>query len=268
MNKIGIIGLGWLGKPLAVDLQNTGFEVKGTTTTFSKKKELIREGFVTYQLKVEPDALQGEVEAFFEDVDTLLVAIPPKVPMDDAFTFISTMKTLISHFSSYSIQRLIYISTTSVFEDREDLPMYTEFSIPNATSLKAKQLIEVEHLILNIPKIPSVVIRFGGLVGEKRHPVHHLTGKNQLPNSASPVNLIHLQDCIMLIRAVIEKRVYNQVLHGVSSIGYTKADFYRKAAQKRGLKPPEFLSYGGIGKKISASYTEELLQIKLNHLCL
>ena len=37
MKNIGIIGLGWLGLPLAKNLQRQGFTIFGTTTSLEKK---------------------------------------------------------------------------------------------------------------------------------------------------------------------------------------------------------------------------------------
>ena len=42
-NKIGVLGCGWLGFPLAKDLIKQGFKVKGSTTNKEKIKSLEKE---------------------------------------------------------------------------------------------------------------------------------------------------------------------------------------------------------------------------------
>ena len=40
MKNVSVLGCGWLGKPLAVELLNNGFFVKGSTTSESKIEDL------------------------------------------------------------------------------------------------------------------------------------------------------------------------------------------------------------------------------------
>lgn len=263
MKQIGILGLGWLGAPLARNLMSAGFQVKGTTTTSAKKELLSKQGLNAFQLKITPKGLTGEIESFFCNVDVLIVNIPPKVAKDDANSFIEAIQHLKAKLLSYEIQKVIYISTTSVFKDAMHFPTYTEASKPNANSPKAIQLIEAEHTFLNLPHTKSAIVRFGGLVGEKRHPVFYLAGKKNLANPEAPVNLIHLEDCISLIKAILLQDEFNQIFHGVNSTDLSKSDFYTTAAENRNLDIPIFEFEPSFGKKISADFTESKLQIQL-----
>ena len=45
--KISIVGLGWLGLPLAVQLQKRGYAINGSTTTLDKLEVLAKHSFHT-----------------------------------------------------------------------------------------------------------------------------------------------------------------------------------------------------------------------------
>jgi nucleoside-diphosphate-sugar epimerase len=263
MKHIGILGLGWLGKPLAECLQQKGFKVKGTTTTLSKKVQLKAEGFEAFHLLCESDRIEGENQLFFKDIDLLIINIPPKIAKDDASSYVTKIKLLLAEIQSHPIKKVIYISSTGVFEDANNFPIYTEKTTPNAKTTKALQLIEAENLVLNISRVETVVIRFGGLVGNERHPIFYLSGKSNLGNPLAPVNLIHLEDCIHLIHSIIQKNEFNQIFHGVHTIDKPKAKFYTLSATKRNLTVPIFNNDSNEGKKISAESTKVKLQLQL-----
>lgn len=265
MKKIGVLGLGWLGKPLAEELQKEGFQVSGTTTTTAKKLQLLKEGFQAFQIQIEADRIVGEAELFFRNLDVLILNIPPKIPKDDISTYLKKIKRLHIEILKHQIKKVIYISSTSVFEDALNFPVYNEQSTPNAKSPKALQLIKAEQTFIKTPEFETAVVRFGGLVGNQRHPVYYLAGKSNLANPAAPINLIHLTDCINLIKTIIKANKFNQVFHGVQSSPESKATFYKKAAQKRSLELPFFDKKVNVGKKITAEFTSNLLSIEFNN---
>ena len=78
MNKerVSIIGLGWLGKPLALLLKNKGFQVKGSTTSADKIKSLNEIGLDTFLLKFSPHPEGRAFQKLF-DTDILFINIPP-----------------------------------------------------------------------------------------------------------------------------------------------------------------------------------------------
>ena len=51
-NKIGIIGCGWLGLPLAKEFVSNNYKVKGSTTTKEKLEILKNEGIDAYLIDV------------------------------------------------------------------------------------------------------------------------------------------------------------------------------------------------------------------------
>ena len=95
----------------------------------------------------------------------------------------------------------------------------------------------------------TTVIRFGGLIGPNRHPVTMLSGRQELSNGNHPVNLIHLDDCIRIIIAVLQNSWWNETFNGVYPEHPTKQEYYTSEAHKRGLQIPDYKEDNSIGGK-------------------
>ncbi|MCD8445248.1 NAD(P)-binding domain-containing protein, partial [Tenacibaculum finnmarkense] len=80
MNKqhVSIVGLGWLGLPLALKLQKSGYSVNGTTSSLEKLKTLGKYSFHTCRIKLEANTIIGDWESFITDTNTLIINFPPK----------------------------------------------------------------------------------------------------------------------------------------------------------------------------------------------
>src|SRR5690606_39022244 len=109
--------------------------------------------------------------------------------------FSEKIAKLLPYIENSSIQKVIFVSSTSVYG--EESGMITEATIPQPTTPSAKELIAAEALLRNAKaQFATTVIRFGGLIGEDRHPVKFLSGKKNLANPKGNINFIHQDDCI------------------------------------------------------------------------
>ncbi|MGI4020624.1 MAG: SDR family oxidoreductase [Janthinobacterium lividum] len=230
--KISILGCGWLGFPMAKLLVAKGWQVKGSTTTFEKLKLLQEAGIEPFLIRAEAENLQAEPEFF--DSEFLLINIPPGRKTVPNF-YLSKIKSLWPYIEASSIRKVIFISSTSVYGDvcRE----VTEADEADNSS----ELSQAEMLFLSAKNLNTTVIRFGGLFGSDRNPGRFFRDKNSIPNGLVPVNLIHLQDCLGLIEAILNQPktgIYN----AVAPSHPTKAAFYTKAIENMGLAAPEFVA--------------------------
>lgn len=260
--KISILGLGWLGKSLALQLQQDGFLVNGSCTSKEKQDALLKTGIDAHLIQLAETEIKGDLSNFLSTTEVLIINIPPKISTDDVSSFINKIKILHSALHTFSLNKIIFVSTTSVFKDLETIPEYTENDQPNADTNKALQLIEAENIFLNDERLQTAVIRFGGLVGGKRHPIHFLSGRENIANPAAPVNLIHRLDCIKLISKVISNFPYQAIYHGVNQVAMSKNEFYTHSALKRNLPVPFFTDKNKtIGKQILSLKTKNELNI-------
>lgn len=261
MRQISILGCGWLGLPLAEAFISEGWAVKGSTTSPDKFVVLHDSGIDPHVIYVNADSVDGDVKAFLEGSEILIVDIPPKLRAAQSESFIDRIKTLVPHIEAVGIGKLIFISSTSVYAD--DNSIVTEETPPNPVTESGRQLVEAEKLLQDNPHFQTTVVRFGGLLGYDRHPVKHLAGKENLENPDAPINLIHRDDCIGIIMKIIEKEVWGEIFNGVAPYHPSRSAYYTSEALKMGLAVPHFSKETvSAGKTITADKVINILHYK------
>ena len=265
MEKIGIIGLGWLGLELAKSFKNENKYVWGTTTSASKLDEVSKYGIDAIQFEIHESGYEGEISDYLNQTTHLFINIPPGLRKNQSSNFVKKLSLLLDLISNSSIKHLTYISSTSVFEDQLEIPVYTESSRPNGTSRTAQQLITAEDLVLQ-QKSPTVqVLRFGGLIGGERHPAKFLAGRKELQNPQAPVNLIRREDAVALSKKLLLNGP-SGIFHGVYPNYPTRRVFYSNACKRMNLEIPCFNDLANnFGKKISSLKTSNKLNFSFKY---
>ena len=241
------MGCGWLGLPLAEFLLRLGYTVKGTTSTASRLSDLQSRGISPYLITIKEQEIEGPLHTFLEGLDVLVVNIPPGLRKADSGNYVAKMKILKSRLHKSAVDRVIFVSSTSVYgnisgEIRETTP-------PQPNTESGRQLLEAEQLFATDEGINTTVVRFGGLIGPGRHPARQLSGRKGLKNGNQPVNLIHLDDCLHILTAVIQHGWWNMVLNAVYPEYPLKKDYYTSESKKMGLAVPEYLQTDEIESK-------------------
>ncbi|BAO54590.1 NAD(P)H-binding protein [Nonlabens marinus] len=248
-NTVGIMGCGWLGTPLALSLLKKGHVVKGTTTQIMKLQELRDAGIDPYLVELKETFIHGGVDEFLKDLDVLIINIPPGLRKNPESDYPGRMELLLHTIQKHNIEQLIYISSTAVFEDRKEIPTYTESDAANATDLKGQKLIAAEEKIIQYPG-STTIIRPGGLIGGDRHPIQMLAGRDGVSNPDAPINLTDREYLIQLILKVIEGEIEAPIFHAISEPHEDRKSYYEKTAQKFNLDKPEFEIGYTVGKKV------------------
>lgn len=233
------MGCGWLGLPLAESLIADGHKVSGTTTYKEKIKELERKGITPFQISISEQGITGPMDDFLNSCTILVINIPPglrgKGPKE---SYIAKIRLLHAQLKKSAIEKVIFVSSTSVYGDVEG--EVTEDTPPEPSSASGRQILACEQLFTNDTDIAATIIRFAGLIGPDRHPVTILSGRENVSGGNAPVNLIHLEDCVGIIKAVIQHEFWNELWNAVYPSHPKKADYYQQEALKRGLKPPQY----------------------------
>ncbi|STT07126.1 Nucleoside-diphosphate-sugar epimerase [Klebsiella michiganensis] len=88
MKKVAIVGLGWLGMPLALSLMSRGWQVTGSKTTQDGVEAARMCGIDGYPLRLEPQLVcdTEDLDALM-NVDALVITLPRGEP-DRERTFI------------------------------------------------------------------------------------------------------------------------------------------------------------------------------------
>lgn len=239
MNKtVAILGMGWLGQKLAVHLNNLNYRVKGSVMTLEKATQLQQRGFDAYRIVVSDSGVEGRTPALLKDVDYAIIMIPPGLRRDTGANHFMKMKHLYNEIEKHGIPKVIVISSIAVYDDAQG--RVTEADIPRPATTTAKQMLKSEELFRNSSSFQTTIIRFGGIFGGSRQPLRYLTGRKNLRGGRAPVNLIHRQDCVGIITAVLEKDAMNYVFNAVYPSHPGKAEYYIERAKRVGLEPPSF----------------------------
>ncbi|MCC8409027.1 SDR family oxidoreductase [Mucilaginibacter sp. UR6-1] len=256
---ISILGCGWYGLALAKSLVEAGHLVKGSTTTAEKLPVLQQYGIAPFIIDL-GTALSNYDPAFFE-CDVIWIAIPPKVRSGgDYHTKIQQAVNLIGNSP---VKHVIYISSTGVYGDNNQ--KVTELDPPNPTTESGKALLAVEDLLKAQNGFDMTVVRFGGLFGPNREAGRFFTGKKDIPNGQAPVNMIHLDDCLGISHAILQKQAFGHTFNACSPQHPHKAEFYTKAAQTANLAVPEFIDELKEWKQIDSVNISKLLHYTFTH---
>lgn len=240
--EIAIIGLGWLGMPLAMALQAQGQHVLGSKTTQDGVDAARLSGIECYRLQLTPD-----LDADDDDVthllaaQTLIINIPPGRHNCDELFYISAVQNLVdSALAQGQVQHIIFVSSTSVYGRGKGAVTEASGCYPETASARA--LHELENWLHALPGVRVDILRCAGLVGPGRHPARFLAGRQNLTDGAQGVNFVHLDDCIRAITLLLEcrlpqGRIYNLCApeHPIRSV------FYPLISRSLGVEPPTFL---------------------------
>ncbi|WP_159023773.1 uroporphyrinogen-III C-methyltransferase [Formosa sp. L2A11] len=238
MNKhIAVLGLGWLGLPLALQLQKSGYSISGSTSALDNLKSLSQYAFQTSRIKIEQDNIIGDWDAFIHEASTLIINFPPK-RIDNIETIHPLqIAQIIKHTPKTT--KVVFVSSTSVYQNINASIDETVTCEPEKASGMA--LIEAEQLLKDHFGSQNVaILRLAGLIGPKRHPGRFLAHKKQLKNPNVPVNLIHQKDAIGLIEAILEQDCFGETINGCADIHPKRKDFYKNAAIQLNLEVPVF----------------------------
>jgi nucleoside-diphosphate-sugar epimerase len=212
MNKsISVFGCGWLGEPLAIRFTKNDFTVKGSTTSQHKISKLQANKIVPYLILLEN--LPSTILDFLTS-EILVVNIPSKN--------VEGFKQLITHIEKSSVKKVIFISSTSVYNNSTEI-------ITEETPIKDCDLGEIEQLFSSNKHFKTTIIRFAGLLGYERKPANFFKNGRSIPNPEGVVNMIHQDDCIKLIERVISKNCWNEIFNGCADTHPKRRDFYTKA---------------------------------------
>ena len=142
----------------------------------------------------------------------------------------------------------------------------TEMTKPQPETESGKQLWEAEQILQSNNNFKTTVVRFGGLIGEDRHPIHFLAGKQQLENPEAPINLIHQIDCIGILKSIIDQDCFGEIFNAVAPFHPTRKEYYTQKALELHLPLPEFEeNKSSIGKTIVSTKIETVLGYKFQN---
>jgi nucleoside-diphosphate-sugar epimerase len=259
MKHISILGSGWLGTPLAENLIDKGYYVKGSTTTLAKMNILEEHKIKPYHINLYEDNIQF-LDPFIGNAELLIITIPP-IRNEPTPTYADNFKKLIPYLHKHNIKNVIMMSSVSVYAPQKE--EITENNQLFSTEPTAVQIREAEDVLLNEASINTCILRLGGLFSEDRRPVDYIVRREILDNPELPINMIHLDDIITLSSAIIYKGFSGNHIYNIVSPKYTsRLDYYTQEAEKHKLTlPPLGDNNSDFYKKISGNKIAEVTNL-------
>lgn len=245
--KICIVGLGWLGESLGTFLHEKGYEIAGSTSSIENLGHLSKHPFYVGRIAVNETAITGDWDAFITNAAYLIINIPPKRIADIETIYPKQIEQMVNR--THPSTKVIFVSSTAVYGSSITECTEEMNTIPEKASGHA--VLAAEKVIQKKFGANATILRLAGLIGPDRHPGKFLAGKRVLKNPTSKVNLIHRDDCIGLINAIIEKDCFGEIFNGCATEHPLRETYYKNAAKHLNLEAPVFeASYEKIGIKV------------------
>ncbi len=259
---VSVCGCGWLGLPLAEHLLLKGYAVTGSKRTEEGVALLKNKGIEGVVFDIFNTASAQAPKTLF-DADVFIANIPPGRKTLEGDGFVTAMKAMIDAAKAGNVKQFIFVSTTSVYGEVKGNVIESTECHPDTASGRAHRELET-YVQTQFPE-NGVIVRFSGLVGGSRHPAKFLAGREGIANGKDPVNLIHRDDCISAMEAIIGNQLGGEILHLSASAHPTREDYYQWAAAELGLPEPQFVAEGGEGKRICSDFSLKVLGIELRY---
>ncbi|MFJ5159201.1 SDR family oxidoreductase [Pantoea sp. NPDC088449] len=241
MKKVAIVGLGWLGMPLAMALTTRGWQVTGSKTSPDGVDAARRCGIEAFQLVLTPE-LECEAEELdtLMAVDALVVTLPASRTVKGAEDYMQAVQNVVDTALAKKVPRIIFTSSSSVYGSGEGV--MKENSPLQPETVAGKTLVELENWLHDLPGTSVDIVRLAGLVGPNRHPGRFLAGKTGLENGGHAVNLVHLDDVVDAIVLLLQTPKGGHVYNLCASKHPSRDSFYPSVSKQLGLEPPTFVA--------------------------
>lgn len=254
-----------MGLPVARRLREEGYPVKGATTAPEKLSLLREAGIQPYLLRCDPE-LTGDRRKDFFNSDILFLTIPFRRTLSDPEDYRRQVASVIAHARAGSVRWIIFTSSTSVYTPTGGEVTEEDVIVPQHA--RQRVLLDVEQDLLSAEGLSATVLRFGGLYGESRELGRFLGGRPAAAprDGDSRVNLIHLDDCVAIVCALITVGVTGEIFNAVSDAHPTRRELYTRKAQECGRPVPEFSAEpGGPDKIVSNRKLKAVLSYSFIH---
>jgi nucleoside-diphosphate-sugar epimerase len=261
--SVGIIGCGWLGKALAIEIGNQQCDVIATVRNQNKVTELASEG-INAETLVLPFLVENEGESKTKSLvfqqKSLVICIPPQLKQGKS-DYPEKLNQIVEQAEQGDVEQIVLVSTSSIYNGLSG--EVGEASSLNFSAEKVAVLHQAEQAIKAFKGTTSI-LRLTGLIGPKRHPGRFLKSKRVLTNPNGVVNLIHQQDAIGLLISLLKQPELQGVFNGVSETHLTRQAFYHLAAQSINLPKAEFAESAesdpiAVSKLITDHHTRQTL---------
>lgn len=260
-----VLGCGWLGLSLAKSLVASGHRVLGTSTSPEHIPALEALGIEPHLLRLGPDfnaSSEALLQQLLSAAEVLVLNIPPRAAAAGAYP--TLLRPVHRAVASAGTKKVLFVSSTSVYPDE---PRLMREADAVSTRDAASDVLRAEgHFVPRYGQWKSTVVRLGGLIGPDRAPGRFLAGRRDLTQGDAPVNLLHLDDAVGVLSAIIKHDAWGHTFNVCAAQHPSRRDFYPAAARFLELEPPTFRDGTGTsGKTIDSSLVRQVVPYAFRH---
>lgn len=263
--RVLIVGCGYVGFPLGVDLVAQGHEVFGLRRNAASEAEMLSAGIKPLFADItRPDELKKLPRGFDWVVNCVAAG-----GADYREVYLTGTKNLLAWLAPNPPKKFIYTSSTSVYA-QDDGSQVKESSPTEPANENSKVLSETEKVLLAAShgssglsphqKFPAVILRVAGIYGPERGHLFYqfLKGEAQLDGDGTRIlNMIHRDDVVGSIIAALKSGRAGEIYNAVDDEPVSQFTFFQwlagtlgKDLPSRGPENPEARKRGATNKRV------------------
>jgi nucleoside-diphosphate-sugar epimerase len=233
-NRIFILGAGFIGKPLAINLKELNYDVAVSIRNPENNTAFTELGIAVHNFQV------GDLHVpIFNEIQTLVIAYPIGSRRMQTGDHLKQAEWIAEHFHENNLKQVILTSSTSVYPD--GIGAVDEECVERPNDHGLIQL-EYEEALRSYYGSKLTITRLAGLIGKNRHPGKFLAGRKEVPFGSSPINMVHQADVVRFIYELIQRQITVPIVNICHDEHPPKQIYYRAASKALNLEPPTFSS--------------------------
>jgi nucleoside-diphosphate-sugar epimerase len=239
--RVLIVGCGYVGLPLGVELIRLGHEVFGLRRNSATENELKTAGIQPLFGDVtKPETLANLPRKFDWIVNCVAAGGGAENYRE---VYFSGTKNLIEWLAPNPPKKFVYTSSTSVYA-QNDGSQVKESSPTEPVAGTSKILVETEKVLLDAAaqkKIPAVILRVAGIYGPDRGHLFKQFLKNEATmegDGSRFLNMIHRDDLVGGIIAALKSGRAGEIYNAIDDEPVSQMNFFQWLGGTLGKYPP------------------------------
>lgn len=242
--RVLIVGCGYVGLPLGVELVRQGHEAFGLRRNETASEELTAAGIKPLVGDVtRPEDLAKLPGPF----DWVINTVSSSKGGADEYrqVYLEGTRNLIDWLAPMGIKKYVYTSSTSVY-GQTDGSLVKESHPTEPSSSTSQLLVETEKVLLEAAqakKLPAVILRVAGIYGPERGHLFlqylrneaRMTGKGE-----RLLNMIHRDDLVNVVIAALKNGRSGEIYNAVDDEPVAQLNFFRWLSETLGKWMPPF----------------------------
>jgi len=242
--RVLIVGCGYVGLPLWVELVRQGHEVFGLRRSSAGKSELVAGGLKPLVADItQPEDLAKLPSPF----DWVVNAVSSTKGGADEYreVYLHGTRNLLEWLRAAPPKKFVYTSSTSVY-GQNDGSLVEETSPAEPASLTSRLLVETEKLLIEAAQtrqFPAMILRVAGIYGPGRGHLflQYLRHEAKIAGRGERlINMVHRDDLVGAIVAALRQGRPGEIYNMVDDEPVAQIHFFRWLSETLGKEMPAF----------------------------